>query len=204
MKKQLFLCSFILLWLLFNSYNGFSKRFLRRSENVENQDSIKQALGFLKIFYYNKDGWELTNPQLKPTLRGLLNYIETPPRDTIVAKVDSLLRYDSLQFFTRKPETISEFSLVPNYINIRDLQDLLISRDREVRDSLRGFHFPTPDTLYAGIDSLPELIEKGDEQKVKAIQGFKLPGQEKGGIFSGVINAKGKHEVGKGNGRCLF
>jgi len=55
------------------------------------------------------------------------------------------------------------------------LQDLLISRDREVRDSLRGFPFSVPEKLYEGIDSLPGLIDKGDEQKIKTMPGFKLP-----------------------------
>jgi len=89
MKKKLIGCSLILFFLFFNSFNGLSKRFPRRLENNLNKDSVNQALDFLKIYYYNKDGWELANPKLKSALRGLLHYIETPPRDTIVAKIDT-------------------------------------------------------------------------------------------------------------------
>ena len=183
MKKQLFVCSFITLCLIFNGYHGVAKRFPRRSGNISSQDSVKEALGFLKIYYYNKDGWELSNPRLKPALRGLLNYIETPPRDTIIAQVDSLLNRDSLQFFTREPETITDFDHVPGYIDTRQLQDLLITRDREVRDSLRGYNFPVPEERYAGIDTLPGLIGKGETHKIIEIPGFKLPGYL-------VLNAK--------------
>ena len=116
MKNKYFWCSFILLILLFESAIAVPKRDPRRSKGISKQDSIKQALGFLKTYYYNKEGWELKNPEMKPTLKGLLSYIETPPRDTIVSRVDSILQIDTLQFFSRDPESI---------VNFQDVQTIL-------------------------------------------------------------------------------
>ena len=44
-----------------------------------------------------------------------------------------------------------------------------------MRDSLRDFHFSTPDSIYVGIDSLPSLISVGDIDKIKTIPHFKVP-----------------------------
>src|SRR5665647_150862 len=61
-------------------------------------DSLKWSVDYLNKLLYSGGEWYLTDRQYKKPIRGVLNYAENDPLDTVIVDIHKLLSDDKLGY----------------------------------------------------------------------------------------------------------
>ncbi len=177
-NKYLGLLIFSLMCVLHPSASGigFAAGKNKRSANALQKDSLNWSLTFVKKVFNGSGEWFLTNGSFQKSVRGVIDYTENEPIDTVVVNINRLLKSDSIPaIFNRKAENIPNKKLVPGYVTSDELDRLVEIRRKFVADSVSGNLVVVPDAWLSMGLSKVVLIPQGDPQKMVAEMDKVLP-----------------------------
>ena len=140
------------------------------------KDSLNWSVSFVKKIFNGSGEWYMTNDSFQKSIRGVVDYTENEPIDTVVVNLNRLLKSDTIPaIFNRKAENIPNKKSVPGFIASDDLERLVEARRKFVTDSIRGNLVVVPDTWLAeGLSKAP-LIQLGDPRQMMAGMDKNLP-----------------------------
>src|SRR5665647_1297501 len=80
----------------------------RKSRNPRAiQDSLSWSLSLVKKVFNGSGEWYMTNSSFQKSIKGVVNYDENDPIDTVIVNMNKFLRTDSIpRIFNRKAENI--------------------------------------------------------------------------------------------------
>ena len=80
----------------------------RKSKNQASiQDSLNWSVSFMKKIFNGSGEWFMTNESFQKSIKGVIDYAENDPIDTVVVNMNHLLKSDSIpRIFNRKAENI--------------------------------------------------------------------------------------------------
>ncbi len=133
----------------------------RKSGNI--QDTLSWSISFMNKIFNSSGEWYMTNESLKKSIKGVIDYSENEPIDTIVVNLNKLLKSDYISpIFGRKAENIQDKVNVKGYVSNEDMNLMVESRRNQVADSLRKTLILVPDEyLSTGLSGAP-IIPSGD------------------------------------------
>lgn len=152
---------FLWIWVLILSVVSISNASENDTIQINNNDSIKEEINYLKYFVTGQGNWYSKNPSLKKDLSGLLHYVEDDNIDTILTRLGKLPEDDNYYFF-RFPEDVSDSLDVPGYISYEEIHEILKKIDRSVRSNIIRERIPVPKGLLTDIDKKIPLVTKDD------------------------------------------
>lgn len=124
-----------------------------------NNDSIQYGINYLKQFTEKPSPWYFTQKNTHQTLRGLVNYIEDVPVDTIFSRL-LLLQKDSIIVF-RNWQDVPDTLQIPGFLPTRQINEKKAQLDRAIRDQNPLESIPVPESLLTNIESKVSFIPKG-------------------------------------------
>jgi hypothetical protein len=179
LKKYFFI---LIIGLYLVSHNTISATDLnalgkRKSRNqVAIQDTLSWSLTFMKKVFNGSGEWYMTNDSYQKPIKGVINYVENDPIDTVVTNLGHILTADSIPvIFSRKAENILNKRVVSGYLFTEEMDRLVETRRKSVSDSLRKTLIVVPDAfLSEGLSKAP-LIPDGNPLEMLSGMERKLP-----------------------------
>ncbi|HEY5511271.1 MAG TPA: DUF3078 domain-containing protein [Prolixibacteraceae bacterium] len=136
-------------------------------KSTSSQDSLSWSISYMKKIFNGSGKWFLTKESFHKPIRGVIDYAENDPVDTIVLRMNKILLPDSIRLiFSRKAENISNRKLVPGYLLSDEVEKQVENRRKAVADSIRNTFIQVPDTYLNERLALVSLIPFGDPNKM--------------------------------------
>lgn len=146
-----------------------------------NRDSIKDTLSWsislMRKVFSGSGEWFMTNDTYRKSVKGVIDYAENDPVDTVVVNMNQLLHNDSIPLiFNRKPENIQVKSVIPGYITSDELDLQVELRRKTVADSIKRSVILVPDDYLSEGLSRARLVPPGEPQQLLINMERNLPG----------------------------
>lgn len=182
MKSNLYVSILIICFLSFARMSLYgSESFIPDGPKSKNRSSVKDSLSWsvslMKRVFNGSGEWFMTSDSFQNSVKGVIDYAENDPVDTVVVDMNHLLRTDSIPLiFNRRPENIPVKSLVPGYISADDLDRQVEARRKQVTDSILISVVIVPDDYLAeGLSKAP-VVPPGEPKKMLPDMERTLPG----------------------------
>lgn len=162
LKKYSFLLA-VSLFVIFQqaiTAKDFSSSSDRKSRNSGDiRDSLAWSVSFMKKIFNGTGEWFMTDETFRKSIKGIVDYSENEPIDTLVVDLNKLLKSDPIApIFGREAENIPNKEIVNGYVSAEDMELLVESRRNVVTDSLRKTPILVPDEfLNEGLSGAPVI-----------------------------------------------
>jgi hypothetical protein len=195
MKNTLILLTFISLFAIMgNTQAGNLKAGNNLKEvGTENQqgDSLKWSIGFLNKLFNSGGEWYLTDYSYKRPMKGLLDYAENDPIDTVVVNMHKLLSDSKMVYlFDRRPQDIKDTKNIPGYISEEETRQRIERLQERLTDSLNNIYLPVPAPVLDYETSKAPLIPQGNPQTILTNKNSELPLDFKSELYARFANIK--------------
>ncbi|MCK9639846.1 MAG: DUF3078 domain-containing protein [Prolixibacteraceae bacterium] len=136
------------------------------------KDSLSWSLSLMKRVFSGSGEWYMTNPSFQKGIKGVVNYAENDPIDTVIVKMNQYLKSDSIpRIFYRKAENIPDKRVVPGYLFSEELDRLVEGRRKAVADSLRRSLIVVPESyLSEGLSRVPVISDENPTQMMSGME----------------------------------
>lgn len=140
------------------------------------RDTLTWSVSLMKKIFNRSGEWFLTDQVFQKPIKGVLNYAENDPIDTVVVDMNQLLKSDTIPLiFNRKAENIPNKKAVEGYLLADEIEHQSEIRRKAVADSLRNTLIVVPEAYLAeGLAKAP-LIPAGDPYQMMVSKTLTLP-----------------------------
>ena len=169
----------------------------RKSRNsAVMKDSLSWSVAFMNKVFNGNGEWYLTNDSFQKTIKGVIDYAENDPVDTVVVRMDQLLQNDTIPLiFNRKAENIPNRRSIPGYLSADEIDRQVEYRRSTVSDSVRKTLIRVPDSfLQDGLSNAP-LIPAGDPKQLMVNMDRALPASFRNKFYKGLDNTRFPKDV---------
>lgn len=140
------------------------------SQNNVIDDEEKQTLEFgidlLKRYFGEEKYWHVTQSETGESVRGLVNFIEKEPIDTILFSLEDALNDSAKYFVYRLPEHVPDSLSLPGYYPAADLQNDIDSLWEKLRQKYIEQEITVPLQLVTDIEEKAGTIPVGESEKL--------------------------------------
>lgn len=116
----------------------------------ETQDTLQWSIDYLKQVLSSDGEWYITDKRYRGALKGVLDFAENDPIDSIVVETQNYLKQENYSLlFDRRPQDIVNKKQVPGYLMPEELGEQVMSYKESVVDSLQQVTIETPDSILS-------------------------------------------------------
>ena len=156
------------LFLLFLIITVFSSKvFAQSGRNESENETLKESIEILKRYFYQDNNWYITSPSVAKDVKGLINFIEDEPVDSIITHLYSSFN-DSIYYVFRLPENVDDSLYVPGYYSVDHVKTDLEKIKTELQKESQKNDIEIPESLLSELDEKVQTVPQG-----KGIQLFK-------------------------------
>ncbi len=131
------------------------------------KDTLSWSVSMMKKVFNGSGEWFMTSDSFQKSVKGVIDYAENDPIDTVVVNMNQLLQNDSIPLlFNRKPENIPVKSVVPGYISANELDRQVETLRQTVADSIRKSVVAVPDDYLTEGLSRARLVPSGEPRQM--------------------------------------
>jgi hypothetical protein len=160
-------------------------------EPVVITDTLSWSVSFMKKVFNGSGEWFVTNANYQKSIKGIIDYAENEPIDTVVVKMDQMLNTDTIPFiFSRKAENIPNKRIVPGYLSAEEIERQTDVRRMTVVDSLHKTLIPVPDPYLEEGLARVSLIPEGNYLQMLASMDRTMPGSFSSKFYKSWGNVK--------------
>ena len=125
-------------------------------------DSLKWSVDFVNNHLFSHGEWYVTDNLYKKQIKGVLNYAENDPLDTVIIRVNQLLNDGRIvSIMDRRPQDIINPSVVPGYISDIEVGKGIEIIRRKVLDSLNISSITVPTMIMESEISKAPIVHEG-------------------------------------------
>lgn len=141
-------------------------------------DSLKWSVHFLNKLLYSDGEWYLTDQLYKKPLRGVLNYAENDPLDTVIVVVRKLLNDSNVVFLMdRRPQDIRNVKDIQGYLSEEEIEKGVETIRKKILDSLNISSIIVPMVILENELSKAPYVPEGDPDNLWRIKQKMLPAE---------------------------
>lgn len=172
----LLLITFIIICLNLSTAENASSQVTQQNDGKESKDSLKWSVNFLGKILNSGGEWYITDPSYKQPIKGILNYSENPPVDTVVVEMKKILGDEHLIYlFDRRPQDIKNPNKIKGFISEKEAKNRLQKIQQKIADSLSSANIPVPQEIIGNGTLNAPIIPKGEPSVVLAEKEQELP-----------------------------
>ena len=146
-----------------------------QSTNNEDDDkSLELGIEILKRYFYEDNHWYITKPAVANDVKGLINFIEDEPIDSIVNNIYKSFSQKQTYVF-RLPENVEDSLSVPGFYPYPLLDKRISNIGIELKKEFEKKQTNVPPGLLENLDEKLNLIPKGEGMKLFANSVYKMP-----------------------------
>jgi hypothetical protein len=171
--KEIIAGFLILMSLAANAENQPANR--KKERKVPPVDSIRVSIDYLRKYFNQESGWKAVNPEVQRTLFELVHYAEDEPIDSVVLKMNRFQKSDTLLYYTRPVDRVSDSLQVQGYLPQSAIREQMKKLNRAVWSGVDMKSIPLPEDLQLRVKKKKIPIAPGDEKAILAKTGLVLP-----------------------------
>ncbi len=162
-----------LLILLFFIFNPAQAQNTLSEE--EKEKSLEMGIDLLKRYFQEGDAWRPNRDETGEKVRGLVQFIEKEPIDTIIVYLNKTLQDTAFRYVYRLPEEVPDSLEVPGYYSSQQLQaDISELWNTLEKEYMQG-EISVPLNLVDEIEEQAPLIQAGEGKKLFADNIYEMP-----------------------------
>lgn len=149
----------------------------RKSKNqIAIGDTLSWSLSLMKRVFNGSGEWFLTDNTVGKPIKGIVDYAENEPIDSILVRMNQFLGRDTIPvLFNRQAENITNKRMVPGYLFMEELERNLESRRKTVADSLKKTLIPVPEGYLSEGLSKAKIVPAGNSLQAIGSIGQNMP-----------------------------
>ena len=189
---HILIISVLILFQLSVSASGIHDVRNRKSINKAiTTDTLSWSVAFMNKIFNGNGEWYLTNESFQKAIKGVIDYAENDPIDTVVVRMGQLLHNDTIPLiFNRKAENFPNKRSIPGYLSADEIDRQVENRRKTVSDSVRKTLIRVPDSfLEDGLSNAP-LIPAGDPKQLLVHMDQTLPVSFRNRFNKGLENIR--------------
>jgi hypothetical protein len=187
----LLLFIFIIVSINFSKAENINSTLYQSKERRENKDSLRWSIDFLNKILNSGGEWYITDPSYKQPVKGILDYAENAPIDTLVVEMKKILNDDHhIYLFDRRPQDIKNVNKIKGFISEKETKNRLERIQKKLTDSLNSANIPVPQPLLENATVNAPIIPKGDPIVLMAEKEHELPLSFKSKLYSAFNNIR--------------
>ena len=182
--------------LLFFSILFFSFQVTAQSSvNEEDDKTLQMGIQILKRYFYQDNNWYISKPSVAKNVRGLINFIEDDPIDSVINNMYKSFSQQQTYVF-RLPENVEDSLTVTGYYPYQKVQQRISNIDAQLQKEFENKQVEIPGALLNNLEEKLNLIpkDKGNQLFTQGVYNMPLNLQIPDVIPDSVINSPAEFE----------
>ncbi|TNF45299.1 MAG: DUF3078 domain-containing protein, partial [Bacteroidetes bacterium] len=130
------------------------------SDNEDDNQTLEMGIQILKRYFYEDNQWYITKPSVAKDVKGLINFIEDAPIDTVISNIFNSFSQDQTYVF-RLPENVEDSLTVPGFYPFPQVQQRITIISKELEKEFENRQVQVPASLLTNLDTKLKLIPEG-------------------------------------------
>lgn len=132
----------------------------QNSENDDDDRTLQMGIQILKRYFFENNNWYITKPSVEKDVRGLINFIEDDPIDSVISNMyKSISQYQTYVF--RLPENVEDSLSVSGYYPYQKVEQRISKIETQLQKEFENRQIEIPPALLTNLDEKLNLIPKG-------------------------------------------
>ena len=149
------------LLLLFFNLIFFSNQTQAQSNNIKvGEEPLDFGIEMLKRYFYGDNQWYVARPSVAKDIKGLIDFIENEPIDTVVGNLNKSFEIGQT-FVFRLPENVADSLQVQGYYPHTALVKRLNLETRKLQNEFKNKEPRIPTTAISNLDEKLKLVPAG-------------------------------------------
>jgi len=130
------------------------------SVNEEKDESLQMGIQVLKRYFYEDNQWYITKPSVAKDVKGLINFIEDDPIDTVITNMFKSFSQKQPYVF-RLPENVEDSLNVPGYYPYPQVEKSIGNIGVQLQKEYEKKQANIPPDLFSNLEEKLNLVPKG-------------------------------------------
>ena len=130
------------------------------SKNESENETLQMSIQILKRYFYDDNQWYIAKPAMAKDVKGLINFIEDEPIDTVISNIFKSFAQKQTYVF-RLPENVEDSLSVPGFYPFPLVQQRIGIIDVELKKEFENKQVSIPPSLLTDLETKLNLIPKG-------------------------------------------
>lgn len=130
------------------------------TDKQENDETLQMGIQILKRYFYEDNKWYITKPSVAKDVRGLINFIEDDPIDSVINNMYKSLS-DKQTYVFRLPENVSDSLNVQGYVPKNQVEQSLNVINENLRKEFEKKQANIPQSLFTNLEEKLNLVPEG-------------------------------------------
>lgn len=130
------------------------------TEKVDEDNALEIGIDILKRYFYEENNWYITKPSVAKDVRGLINFIEDDPIDSVLNNIFKSFSQKQTYVF-RLPENVEDSLNVPGYCPLPLVEERIRTIGSELQREFENRRANVPPEMFENLDVKLNLIPKG-------------------------------------------
>lgn len=144
------------------------------AEKVEGDKTLDLGINILKRYFYEENNWYITKPAVAKDVKGLINFIEDDPIDTVVGNIYKSFSQKQTYVF-RLPENVEDSLNVPGFYPYPLVEKRIKNIGAELQKEFEKKPVNVPPQMFENLDEKLRLVPKGEGMRLFANAVYKMP-----------------------------
>ncbi len=144
------------------------------TDKQEENETLQMGIQILKRYFYEDNQWYITKPSLAKDVKGLINFIEDEPVDSVITNIFKSVHQKQTYVF-RLPENIEDSISVPGFYPYRQVQLRITNLSNQLQNEFGNRQTRVPSSLLTNLEERLNLIPAGKGMQLFAQSIYKMP-----------------------------
>ncbi len=144
------------------------------TEKHDEDEALQMGIQILKRYFYEDNQWYITKPSVAKDVKGLINFIEDDPIDSVINNMYKSFSQKQTYVF-RLPENVADSLNVPGYFPNQQVAQSLASIEANLQKEFAVKQANIPPALFTNLEEKLKLIPEGKGMQLFSEGIYKMP-----------------------------
>ena len=144
------------------------------SENENDNKTLQMGIQILKRYFYEDNQWYITKPSVAKDVKGLINFIEDEPIDTVISNIFKSFSQKQTYVF-RLPENVEDSLSVPGFYPYPQVRQRVENMEVQLKKEFEGKQVSIPPSLLSDLETKLNLIPIGKGMQLFTDSVYSMP-----------------------------
>ena len=143
-------------------------------EKVDEDKTLQMGIEILKRYFYEDNQWYITKPAVAKDVRGLINFIEDDPIDSVITNIGKSFSQKQTYVF-RLPENVEDSLSVPGYYAFPEVSQSISNIGVKLQQEFEQKQVNIPPTLFTNLEERLNLVPEGKGMQLFSTGIYTMP-----------------------------
>ena len=130
------------------------------TEKQDEDETLRMGIEILKRYFYEDNQWYITKPSVAKDVRGLINFIEDDPIDSVITNISKSFSQKQTYVF-RLPENVDDSLSVPGYYPFTEVSQSISKIGVQLKNEFEKKQASIPPSVFTNLEEKLKLVPEG-------------------------------------------